>query len=110
MKITIITLFPQMIQCFLSESIIKRAQEKGTVEIEIVNLRDFAEDSYGSVDDRPYGGGAGMVLRVDVVNVLYRHCEDPDVRRGTKQSLYIQKMKALRLPRFIRHLADHRSQ
>lgn len=67
MKITIITLFPQMIQCFLSESIIKRAQEKGTVEIEIVNLRDFAEDSYGSVDDRPYGGGAGMVLRVDVV-------------------------------------------
>ncbi len=56
-----------MVQSFFNESIIKRAIEKGAVEIEIVNLRDFALDSYGTVDDRPYGGGAGMVLRVDVV-------------------------------------------
>lgn len=67
MKITVITLFPEMIKAFCSESIVKRAQDKGLVEIEIVNLRDFAVDSYGSVDDRPYGGGAGMVLRADVV-------------------------------------------
>ncbi len=67
MKITVVTLFPVMIQNFVSESIVKRAVEKGFVEIEIINLRDFANSSYGSVDDRPYGGGAGMVMRVDCI-------------------------------------------
>ncbi len=67
MKITIITLFPQMIKGFVEESIIKRAQEKKLVEIEIVNLRDFAIDDYGTVDDRPYGGGAGMILRIEPI-------------------------------------------
>lgn len=67
MKITIITLFPDMIQGFFNESIIKRAQEKKLVEIEIVNLREFALDSYGSVDDRPFGGGAGMLFRVEPI-------------------------------------------
>lgn len=68
MKITIITLFPDMLRTFFSESIIKRAQEKGQVEINIVNLRDFSTDKYKTVDDRPYGGGAGMVIKVDVVS------------------------------------------
>ncbi|MFH0773728.1 MAG: tRNA (guanosine(37)-N1)-methyltransferase TrmD [bacterium] len=67
MKITIITLFPAMIEGFICDSIIKRAQTKGVVEINLVNLRDFARDSYGTVDERPYGGGAGMVLCVDVL-------------------------------------------
>jgi tRNA (guanine37-N1)-methyltransferase len=52
-----------MVKAFLDESIMKRAQEKGSVEIEIINLRDFALDNHGTVDDRPYGGGAGMVIR-----------------------------------------------
>lgn len=68
MKISIITLFPEMISGFLEHSIIKRAKEKKLVEIEIINIRDFANDSYGSVDDRPYGGGAGMVMRVDILS------------------------------------------
>ncbi|MDA1316990.1 MAG: tRNA (guanosine(37)-N1)-methyltransferase TrmD [bacterium] len=68
MKITIITLFPDMLFPFLNESIIKRAQEKNVVKIEIIQLRDFAKDTHGTVDDRPYGGGAGMVLRVDVLS------------------------------------------
>lgn len=67
MKITIVTLFPKMIEGFIQDSIIMRAQTKGLVEINIVNLRDFARDSYGTVDERPYGGGAGMVLCVDVL-------------------------------------------
>ena len=67
MKISIITLFPKMISGFFDESIIKRAREKKLVEIEIINLRDFAIDDYGTVDDRPYGGGAGMILRADVI-------------------------------------------
>lgn len=67
MKISIITLFPKMISYFFQESIIKRAIEKKLVEVEIVNLRDFAIDDYGTVDDRPYGGGTGMVLRVEPI-------------------------------------------
>ncbi len=56
-----------MVRGFFDESIIKKAQEKGKIEIEIINLRDFAIDENGTVDDRPYGGGAGMVIRADVV-------------------------------------------
>ncbi len=68
MKISIITLFPDMIRGFFEESIVKRAIEKQQVEIEFINLRTFAADKYGTVDDRPYGGGAGMVLKVDVID------------------------------------------
>ena len=67
MKISVITLFPDMISSFIKESIIKRAVDKGLVEIELINLRDFAKDKYKSVDDKPYGGGAGMILRVDIL-------------------------------------------
>ena len=67
MKISIITLFPKMIKGFFGESIVKRAQEKKLVEIELINLRDFAIDDYGTVDDKPYGGGVGMIMRVDTI-------------------------------------------
>lgn len=67
MKISIITLFPKMISGFFEESIVKRAIEKKIVEIEIINLRDFAIDDYGTVDDRPYGGGTGMILRIEPI-------------------------------------------
>lgn len=67
MKITVVTLFPEMIVPFFSASIIKKAQEKKLVQIDVVNLRDFAIDTYKTVDDKPYGGGAGMVIRVDCI-------------------------------------------
>lgn len=72
MKISILTLFPKMVSSFFEESIIKRAVEKKLVEIEIIYIRDFSTDSYGTVDDRPYGGGAGMVLKVDVIDKALR--------------------------------------
>ena len=71
MKITILTLFPAMIEGFIHESILKRAQEKGAVTIDIVHIRDFATDAYGTVDGRPYGGGAGMVMRVDILKKVF---------------------------------------
>src|SRR3972149_10405878 len=77
MKISVITLFPKMISGFFEESIVKRAQEKKLVEIEVINLRDFAIDDYGTVDDRPYGGGAGMVLRVDVIHKALSKIKNP---------------------------------
>ena len=62
MKISILTLFPNMFEGFLNESIIKRAISKNKVEIEIINFRDYSVLSNNQVDDTPYGGGAGMVL------------------------------------------------
>ena len=63
MKITILTLFPDMFTGFLSNSIIKRAISKGVVEISIVNIRDYTKDSYGRVDTPPIGGGAGLIMK-----------------------------------------------
>jgi tRNA (guanine37-N1)-methyltransferase len=68
MKFIVITLFPDMIKSFLSESILKRAEEKRIFSVEFINLRDFGIGSRRQVDDTPYGGGSGMVLKVDVVN------------------------------------------
>jgi len=68
----IITLFPEMFSGPLSESIIKRAQDKKLIEIKYHNLRDYAEDKHKTVDDTPYGGGKGMVLKVDVVDRALR--------------------------------------
>lgn len=62
MKISILTLFPNMFDGFINESIIKRAIEKGKVQIEIINFRDYSTMNNNQVDDTPYGGGAGMVL------------------------------------------------
>lgn len=91
MKISIITLFPKMISGFFEESIIKRAIEKKLIEIEVINLRDFAIDDYGSVDDRPYGGGAGMVIRVDVIDKALEKVKN----QKSKVKNTIQKSKVI---------------
>ena len=67
MKIDILTLFPDMIDGFLKESIIKRAIDAGKVEINLVNFRDYSTDTHNKVDDTPYGGGAGVVLMCDPI-------------------------------------------
>ncbi len=63
LRIDVITIFPAMLQGFLGESICRRAQELGAAEYHITNLRDFTTDRHRSVDDRPYGGGPGMVMK-----------------------------------------------
>ncbi len=68
MRFDIITLFPEMFNGSLSESILKHAKEKGLIEINFHQLRDFATDKHKSVDDTPCGGGKGMVLRVDIID------------------------------------------
>lgn len=68
MKIKILTLFPSMFDGFKSESIIKRAIEKGAVSIEIIDFREWSKDKHHKVDDTPYGGGAGMVINPVVIN------------------------------------------
>jgi len=68
MKITVLTLFPEMYDGFLNASIIKRIIDKGLAEIKVVNIRDYSNDKHHHVDDTPYGGGAGMLMKVDVVH------------------------------------------
>lgn len=74
MKIDILSLFPEMFNGPFTESILKRAQSEGKVEINIHNFRDYTNDPHGNVDDTPYGGGSGMVLMCqpifDCVNSL----------------------------------------
>ena len=67
MRIDIITIFPEMFEGPFSHSIIKRAREKGKVEIHLHNLRDFSRDKHRRVDDYPYSGGGGMLMRIEPI-------------------------------------------
>ncbi|MDD6136522.1 MAG: tRNA (guanosine(37)-N1)-methyltransferase TrmD [Lachnospiraceae bacterium] len=72
MKFHIMTLFPEMVMAGLSESITGRAMEKGILEINAVNIRDFADNKYKHVDDYTYGGGAGMLMQPEPVYKAYQ--------------------------------------
>jgi tRNA (guanine37-N1)-methyltransferase len=63
----IITIFPKLFDSFLNESIIKRAQKQGLIKVRIFDLRKWAKDPHKSVDDKPYGGGRGMVVKIEPV-------------------------------------------
>lgn len=80
MKISIITLFPDMFNNFFSTSIIARAISTEKVTINLINIRDFAYDNYKTVDDRPYGGGAGMVMKVEPVHHAIQSITSPSVQ------------------------------
>ena len=67
MKIDVLTLFPAMFAGPLDESIIKRAREAGRLDLAIHNLRDYAHDRHKTVDDRPFGGGPGMLLKPEPI-------------------------------------------
>jgi tRNA (guanine37-N1)-methyltransferase len=68
MHISIITCLPRLLESPFQDSILKRAREKGLVTVEIINLRDYATDKRKSVDDYPFGGGAGMVLMIEPID------------------------------------------
>ena len=78
MKIDILTLFPKMFEGFLEESIIKRAREKGLVEINVIDFRKFSLLPHNQVDDTPYGGGGGMVLSCEPLIEAILHYKTPD--------------------------------
>ncbi len=68
MKIQILTIFPRICEGVLGESILKRAQEKGLVSLEALDLRSFATDRHRTTDDAPYGGGPGMVMKIEPIS------------------------------------------
>ena len=71
MKFDVLTLFPEMFES-LNQSIIGKGKEKGLIDINLVNIRDFSKNKHKQVDDTPYGGGAGMVIKADVVYDAYK--------------------------------------
>ena len=78
MKITILTLFKNMYDGFLNTSIISRIIEKGIAEVKVVDIRDYSNDKHRHVDDTPYGGGAGMLMKVDVVDRAIKDNANPN--------------------------------
>jgi len=105
MKIDILTLFPSMFDGFLSSSIIKRAIDKGLVEINIVNFRDYTKDPHNKVDDTPYGGGSGMVLMVQPIYdaVMALKNEDTKVILLSPDGMVYNQKKAYELKKY-KHL------
>jgi tRNA (guanine37-N1)-methyltransferase len=107
MKISILTLFPEMFTGPFDNSIIKHAQEKGLVEIEYINIRNFGIGKHKLVDDTPYGGGIGMVMRVDVIhNALFatkcapeKSCEERTILL-TASGEQFKQLKAKRLAEY----------
>jgi len=85
MKISILTLFPEMFQGPFDYSIIKNAKDKRKVEIDFVNIRDFGIGRHKVVDDKPYGGGIGMIIRVDVLHKAIESAKDKSASWRTKK-------------------------
>jgi tRNA (guanine37-N1)-methyltransferase len=84
LRIDILTLFPEMFTPILGTSIPKRAAEKGLVEYRLTNIRDFATDAHKSVDDKPFGGGHGMVMLCQTLFDAVEHAEKQDSRPATR--------------------------
>ncbi|MGB9626446.1 MAG: tRNA (guanosine(37)-N1)-methyltransferase TrmD [Phycisphaerae bacterium] len=84
MRIDVLTLFPEMLEPFFSASIIGRARRAGIVDIVCTQIRDFATDRHQSVDDKPFGGGPGMVLMCGPVFDAVEHVEALDPRPATR--------------------------
>ncbi len=102
MRIDILTLFPQVFESPLSCSILKRAQDEGLIEIVLTDIRDFATDNYRKVDDKPYGGGPGMVMMPGPVFDCAEHVRklSPDKGRVillTPQGQKFNQAKAIEL-------------
>ena len=79
MKFSVLTLFPEMFEP-IKHSIIERASKQNLIDINLINIRDFSEDKHKHVDDTPYGGGAGMIIKPDVVYKAYNSIDDKNAK------------------------------
>jgi len=81
MRIDVLTLFPAMLDGFLSESMLGRAREAGLISVNVRNIRDWAVDKHKTTDDRPFGGGAGMVMKCEPIFAAIEEVQTPGCRR-----------------------------
>ena len=104
MRIDIITLFPEICRAPLNESMMKRAQENGVLELRIHNLRDWTNDKHHVVDDAPFGGGQGMVMKPEPIFVAVEEIRDRESRIENRESKVILMSPAGR--RFDQRMAE----
>ena len=78
MKISVLSIFPQSFDSFRESTVVSRAVKRGDLDFQCIDIRDFAEGSYRAVDDSPYGGGRGMVMRVDTVSKAIESVRDKE--------------------------------
>ncbi len=78
MKITILTLFKDLIEDYFNHSIIAKAKARGVFEVEVIDIRDYSLDKHRHVDDAPYGGGAGMLLSIEPIDRALKACRSDD--------------------------------
>lgn len=83
MNFIILTIFPQAFESYFNISLIQRALAHKLIKIKLVNLREFGDGPHKAIDDRPYGGGAGMVLRVDIVDKVLKKLKLKKLTKGT---------------------------
>ena len=97
MRIDIITIFPEVFASYFEESLLQRAQEKKLLEIKVHNLRDWTDDNHKTVDDSPFGGGLGMVMKVEpiyrAVNALKSEIRNPKYEARNKFKILITKIQ-----------------
>jgi len=106
MRIDIITIFPKMFEAALNESIIKRAQQKGKVKIFLHDLRDYTLDKHRKVDDRPFGGGSGMVMQPEpIFSAVKKICGR--ARKKVRVILFCPQGQPLRQP-LVKKLAKEK--
>jgi tRNA (guanine37-N1)-methyltransferase len=106
LKIDVITIFPQMLNGFLQESMMKRAAEAGLVEFNTINLRDFTTDKHNTTDDRPFGGGPGMIMKPEPMFAAVESVKTPESRviLMTPQGKTFKQSDAQRLAGNCNHL------
>lgn len=91
MRFDIITIFPEVFGAYFNESILKRAQEKKLIEIKTHNLRDYTEDKHRTVDDKPFGGGAGMVMKVEPIYKAVEKIKNQKSNLKNKEEIILEK-------------------
>jgi len=84
MRIDVLTLFPEAFETILNISIVQRARQKGLLQVVLTNIRDFALDNYRSIDDKPYGGGPGMVMMCQPIFDGLHHVEAAEPLKGRR--------------------------
>ena len=110
MKFDVLTLFPEMFEP-VKQSILGRAIEKDLINVNLINIRDFSKDKHKKVDDTPYGGGAGMVMRPDVVYDAYMSIKDENAKviymSPQGKTLNQEKVKSLSKEQHLILLCGH---
>lgn len=87
MNFHIITIFPEILNSYFNESILKRAQEKNLIDIKVYNLRDWTSDKHKTVDDTPYGGGAGMVMKIEPLTKAIQDIESRIMNHESRKKI-----------------------